>query len=131
VKIVDTTDTAPGHGDFTNFNNPLVSESNVAFTGSYTGGSGLYVEIGGAGGTLTPLLNTGDALFGSTVSSIFLGSLGYDNNTLAFQYSLANGHSGIATTYLSAVPEPTSFALAALGLVGLGVIARRKKYCRA
>ncbi|MCE9548415.1 MAG: PEP-CTERM sorting domain-containing protein [Planctomycetia bacterium] len=108
AKIVDTTDAAPGHGAFTSFNLFSVSGSNVAFLGNYSSGSGIYLEIGGAGGILTPVANTGDALFGSTVTSLSLGSFGYDNNTIAFNYFLANGRSGIAT---AVVPEPASLAL--------------------
>jgi len=119
---VDTTDTASGHGLFTDFGTlPSVSGSNVAFVGVYSGGRGLYVELAGAGGSLMPLLNTGDPLFGSTVSNITLGSTGFDNNTLAVAYTLADGRSGIATT---SVPEPASVGLL---LVGAGIILRRRR----
>src|SRR5205814_550594 len=54
AKVVDTGDTAPGHGAFTSFGaTPSLSGSNVAFTGFYSGGQGMYLASGGAGGSLS------------------------------------------------------------------------------
>ena len=114
AKLVDTGDTAPGHGAFTGFiASPSISGSNVAFIGNYDGGSGIYLA---SGGSLLPVLNTGDALFGSTVSSFLFSSSSYDNNAIAFQYSLANGRSGVA---VATVPEPASVGLLAAAPVGI------------
>ena len=117
AKVVETGDTAPGHGAFTGFNGlPSVSGSNVAFFGNYSGGFGLYLE---SGGSLSAVLNTGDALFGSTVSSLNNGRFGYDNNAIAFQYTLADGRSGIAVATVASVPEPSS---GVLGVIACGLM---------
>ena len=121
AKVVDTGDTAPGHGAFTGFDiSPSVSGSNVAFVGDYSGGSGLYLE---SGGSLLAVLETGDALFGSTVSGFHRAGFAYDNNAIAFQYTLADGRSGVAVATVS-VPEPASLAL--LCLTGVGLLRRRR-----
>ena len=60
-KIVDTGDTAPGHGNFITFfgGPPSVSGNAVAFGGSYTGGTGIYTgSIGVAGAT--KIVESGD-----------------------------------------------------------------------
>ena len=76
------------------------------------------------------MLNSGDALFGSTVSSFSLGSTGLDGNEIAFSYSLASGVSGIATVQTAAVPEPSSYMLlgitAAVAFCGWRFNRRRK-----
>ena len=122
AKVVDTGDTAPGHGVFTGFGNSSVSGGNVAFFGWYSGGFGLYLANGGAGGSLSAVLNTGDALFGSTVTDLSMGRFAYDNDAIAFSYTLANGRSGVG---VAIVPEPASLSLLALG--GLTVLRRRPR----
>ena len=183
VKVVDTGDTAPGHGTFTNFRSPSLSGSNLAFIGDYSGGSGIYtgsvgatgvakvVEVGdtapghgafeglyhsgggdadelsvsgsnvafrgadsdgigiylasgGAGGSLSAVLHTGDALFGSTVTSLELGSS--DNDAIGFQYTLADGRSGIG---VATVPEPATGG-ALLALAALPLLRRRARLAK-
>jgi hypothetical protein len=112
AKVVDLDDTAPGHGAFTAFGaTPSVSGSNVAFVGGYSGGSGIYLASGGAGGSLSAVLNSGDPLFGSTVTGLDMGSFAYDNDAIAFSYTLANGRSGIAVAIISepVTPPPGDF----------------------
>jgi hypothetical protein len=119
AEVVDVGDIAPGHGAFTAFGStPSVSGSNVAFVGGYSGGFGIYLASGGAGGSLSAVLNTGDALFGSTVTGLNMGSVGYDNDAIAFSYSLADGRSGIG---VATVPEPASLALLLLAAVGVSL----------
>ena len=127
TKVVETGDTAPGHGLFTGFSAFSISGSNLAFQGNHSDGSSIYLE---SGGSLLAVLSQGDVLFGSTVASFSLGLSGYDNNNneIAFYYILNNGVRGIG---VATVPEPTTFVLGALGLLGLGVAARRKKHRRA
>lgn len=119
AKVVETGDTAPGHGPFTGFGNGSsvvsVSGNNVAFRGDYSGGSSLYVATGGAGGSLLVVLNKGDALFGSTVSGFDMSVFGYDNNAIGFSYVLADGSNGIAVATIG-VPEP---ATGVLGVVAV------------
>jgi hypothetical protein len=123
AKVVDTGDTAPGHGAFTSFGaTPSLSGSNVAFAGFYSGGQGIYLVSGGAGGSLSAVLNSGDPLFGSTVSSLNVSPFAYDNNAIAFSYTLANGRSGIG---VAIVPEPASLGVMALG--GLTLLRRRPR----
>jgi hypothetical protein len=120
TKIVERGDTAPNQTAFLQFSAPAISGSNIAFIGHSAGGSGLFLA---SAGTLTPLINYGDPLFGSTVTFLGMGVFGFDNNTLAFNYRLADGRSGFA---VATVPEPSTLLFAALGLVSLGFIARRK-----
>lgn len=119
AKVVEPGDIAPGHGPITGFASFIsVSGSNVAFRGYYSGGSSLYVATGGAGGSWSAVLNTGDALFGSTVSEFGMGVFGYDNNAIAFTYVLADGSNGIAVATIG-VPEPDSVVL---GVVATGLL---------
>ena len=117
AKVVDTDDTAPGHGAFTGVDiYPSISGSNIAFSAGYSGGIGLYLV---SGGSLSALLNTGDALFGSTVSGFNLAAFGNDNNAIVFQYSLADGRSGIAVATVATVPEPST---GVLGVIACGLM---------
>ena len=60
----------------------------------------------------------------SHLSSFLLGTFGYDSNAIAFQYSLANGKSGIA---VATVPEPASLGMLAAAAV---MALRRRRACR-
>src|SRR5208282_5151106 len=116
TTIVQTNQAAP-IGTFNGgFDNPSISNGEVAFSDYYDGFSqqGIFTDIGG---TLTPVLETGDALFGSTITSLDIGGSGLDENgDIAFSYSLSNGVSGVA---IAAVPEPASALLLSVSLLGL------------
>ena len=121
-KIVELGDTAPRGGTFTGFgSNPAISGTNVLFdavtnnNGSST--VGLFLNNGGA---LTEVVNNGDALFGSTLSSFAFTPTAFDGNQFVFTYSLADGEEGIALASFAAVPEPATWLGGAL-LVGATV----------
>jgi hypothetical protein len=129
AKVVETGDTAPGHGVFEGLYHSgggdadelSLSGGNVAFRGTDSDGIGIYLASGGAGGRLSAVLHTGDALFGSTVTSLELG--GYDNDAIGFQYTLVDGRSGIG---VAIVPEPATGA-GLLALAALPLIRRRSR----
>ena len=100
IRIVDLSAPVPGHPSlaFTSFGAPpALSGSNVAFVGGFKGGNGIFLV---AGERLINVVSTGDALFGSTVTSIELGPTGYDGNTIAFRYKLADDTQGEAVATL-------------------------------
>jgi hypothetical protein len=69
---------------------------------------------------------TGDALFGSTVTSLNIGSQALnDLNQFAFSYQLADGREGIAVA--SNVPEPGSALLLLLGASSLALVRPRSE----
>ena len=113
----------PGGGTFGTLGNASLSGSTAAFFGSYTGGTGTSGIFTGSGGSLTKVISDGDTLFGSTVTSVSFGKTGLDGSGVAFQYTLADGRSGIAST---AIPEPGTLALLALG-GALVLVKRRRK----
>jgi hypothetical protein len=125
AKVVDTGDTAPGHGAFTGFGiGPSISGNNVVFDGGYSGGHGIYLATGGSGNNLSAVLNTGDTLFGSTLLDFDLGSFAYDNNAIAFQYTLADGRTGIG---VASVPEPSSAVLILMAAAGWSAASIRRR----
>ena len=64
------------------------------------GSQGIFVELTG-GASLVPVLQSGDPLFGSTVTALSVGRFAFnDHLQLAFQYELADGRSGIAVASL-------------------------------
>src|SRR5262249_28795943 len=106
-----------------------ISGDTVAFKGIHGSGSGIYV---GNGAALTTVIETGDVLFGQPVTNLLFAEpdthFGFDpygSGNLAFRYTLANGVSGVAMA--SPVPEPSTFALAAVGLVIAGIVLSRAK----
>ena len=111
----------------------------VAFrAGLDAGGSGIFATLPG-GGAPFAVVQTGDSLFGSTVSNLnfFRDGLG-DSNLLAFKYDLADGRQGIAVAQITApvvVPEPGTVVLS-VGcwvlsgvppLTGVGLVVKRRR----
>jgi hypothetical protein len=73
----------------------------VAFFASESVGiDGVFVELTG-GSNAVPVIETGDALFGSTVVALSVGRFSLnDSEQIAFRYALADGRSGIAVASL-------------------------------
>jgi hypothetical protein len=104
------------------FSDPSINGNTVAFDGYYNNDEdqGIFTSTGG---TLANIIDTGDSLFGSTVTSLELGNAALDGNgNIAFQYELSNGVSGVA---IASVPEPASISL--LSISGLALLARRRR----
>ncbi len=115
---------------FFNLGEPSINASGtVAFLARRNTGPGIFAALSGSNVPFA-VVQRGDSLFGSTISSLdfFRDGLS-DGNALAFQYTLADGRSGIAVANISAVavPEAGTLALAAFGLLaGAGVAVRRR-----
>ena len=79
--------------------------------------------------TPTRVLQTGDTLFGATVTSLFVGAFALnDNNQLTFSYTLDDGRTGIGVARLAAssptaAPEPGSLLLF-LPILALALVRR-------
>lgn len=80
------------------------------------------VLLGHRNGKSFVMLERGQSMFGSTISSFGVREGSLYNNTITFSYTLADGRSGIAM--MNVVPEPGT--LAALGLGAL-LLRRRKR----
>ena len=130
TMVADTLTT--NGGVFSSFDSgPVINSSGtVAFDANFDRtGSGIFVALSGF--NLLQVVREGDTLFGSTVRSVEFWSEGLnDKNQLAFAYELSNGRRGIAVANVFlpvAIPEPSTVALAALGLLaGAGLVARRR-----
>lgn len=69
------------------------------------GAQGIFVEFTG-GASPVAVLQTGDSLFGSTVTAVSVGRFAFNEHFwLAFEYELADGRSGIAVASLQADEE--------------------------
>jgi hypothetical protein len=87
---------------FIQFEHPSINDSDAVafFAFKADGGSGVFIELTGAASPI-PVIQTGDALFGSTVTEVDLGRFALNNKfQLAFQYTLADGRSGVAIASL-------------------------------
>lgn len=94
------------------------------------GGSGIYAKLSSAANPFA-IIRTGDALFGSTVTSFsFDRGLAQSSDIVAFRYTLANGVSGVARASISTTataPEPSALALLTLGTIVGAIVARRRR----
>jgi len=110
--------------------NPGTGDSGIADVSVDTGGgfvdTGLNVTLGA---NATPDLTTTDLETNGTVSFQF--TVANDNDTVSILYNglAANGGDsfGLNGFQLTQVPEPSTFALAAFGLLGLIGFGRRRK----
>jgi hypothetical protein len=73
------------------------NQNDVAFFATETTGrNGIFVELTGSNNAV-PVIETGDALFGSTVVEVSVGRFSLnDGGQITFRYRLADGRSGIA-----------------------------------
>ena len=124
-----TSVTATSPGGFTWFRGlaAINDRGDVAFHADTSTYSGIFV---GLDPTNAPVLYQGMSLFGGTAGELDFVPHGFnDLGQLAFTYWLTDGRHGLATASPPvAVPEPSTFVLAALGLAGLGFLVLRKKY---
>ncbi|HET7298565.1 MAG TPA: choice-of-anchor tandem repeat NxxGxxAF-containing protein, partial [Burkholderiales bacterium] len=88
----------------------------VAFgAGLDGGGTGIFV---GPNPLADKVITTGDSLFGSTVTSLSLGSQALNNaGRVAFYAELSDGTQGVFVA--TPVPEPSTLLLSAVALAGL------------
>jgi hypothetical protein len=87
---------------FSSTEHPSINDADaVAFSAIRADGSQvIFLEMSG-GDSLIPVIQTGDALFGSTVTSVDLGRFALnDSFQLAFEYVLQNGQTGVAVASL-------------------------------
>ena len=97
-----TARTDPASPIFADFEHPSINNHGaVGFSTFETdGGQGIFVELTG-GTSPVAVLQTGDTLFGSTVTAVSVGRFAFnDHFRLAFEYELEDGRSGIATAYV-------------------------------
>jgi len=102
-----TARTTPGNGLFIDFEHPSInSRGAVAFSAfEANGGLGIFVELTGKASPVA-ILQTGDQLFGSTVTAVTVGRFAFnDHLRLAFGYELQDGRSGIAVASLQCDQE--------------------------
>src|SRR6185312_12841909 len=93
-----TARTDPSSAIFADFEHPSINNhGSVAFSTFETnGGQGIFGELTG-GTSPVAVLQTGDTLFGSTVTAVSVGRFAFnDHFQLAFEYELLDGRSGIA-----------------------------------
>jgi hypothetical protein len=94
--------TDPNSPFFTFSEHPSINNRGAVafFANEISGGEGIFVELTG-GASPVAVIEVGDTLFGSIVTSLDLGRFGLnDHNQLTFQYSLQDGRSGIAIASL-------------------------------
>ncbi|HXC94543.1 MAG TPA: choice-of-anchor tandem repeat NxxGxxAF-containing protein [Edaphobacter sp.] len=93
---------------FHSFEHPSINDSDaVAFFAIKTDGtSGVFVVLA-EGASPVPVIQTGDPLFGSTVTEVDLGRFALNNKfQMAFQYTLQDGRSGVAIASLQPDRRP-------------------------
>jgi len=94
----------PANHPFIDIEHPSINNHGaIAFSAlEANGDQDIFVELTGKA-LLTPLLRTGDPLFGSTVAVLKVGRFAFnDRFQLAFEYELQDGRSGIAVASLLA-----------------------------
>ena len=127
LRVVADLNTAipGGTGNFDIFTNPSIDGGDVAFSGfGFGSGSdfegGLYVEVGGM---LFEVIAAGDTLDGKTVEAVLSGEESLSGDQVAFFAGFTDGTEGV---FIATIPEPSTAALMALGLVGLAARRRRR-----
>ena len=97
----------PANNPFIDIEHPSINNHGaIAFSAlEANGDQDIFVELTGKA-LLTPLLRTGDPLFGSTVAVLKVGRFAFnDRFQLAFEYELHDGRSGIAVASLPVEEE--------------------------
>lgn len=99
--------------------------SQIAFLSGIDSSStrGIYI---GANPVTDKVIQTGDALDGSTVLALGFSPFGLnDSGEIAFYARLSNGQSGIYVANSTAVPEPSSIAFIGVTIAGCAIYAMR------
>jgi hypothetical protein len=110
-------------GVFTNVSNPSINSSGkIAFVGNLAaGGQGIFT---GPDAVLDKVIQTGDPLFGSTVTGLAIGPRAFNAaGQLAFYATLADGREGVFVA--TPVPEPGGALGVAVLLFGIRNLRRR------
>jgi hypothetical protein len=97
-----TARTDPSNGAFNDLEHPSINNRGAVAVSTIeaNGDEGIFVELTG-GASPVAVLQSGDPLFGSTVTSVKVGRFALnDHFRLAFEYELADGRSGIAVATL-------------------------------
>jgi hypothetical protein len=102
-RVTDRTDILGA--TFVEFEHPSINDSDAVafFAFKADGSSGVFIELTG-GASPVPVIQTGDKLFGATVTEVDLGRFALNNRfQLAFQYTLDDGRRGVAIASLQGV----------------------------
>ena len=123
--LVDTSMTGlGGTGNFTGFGGFATDNGHIAFLGNYSGGSAIYLYDNAI---LSRLIGTGDLVDGHTITSLAFSQEGLAGDYLVFRAGFDGGSGIYSTMLVSAVPEPSTYALIVGSLfLGLTVWRRRK-----
>lgn len=114
--------------DYSSTNTPIYTIS-TSTPGSDTDGFGEYVSLNGTGGVTSWSLflqdKTGTDYYNGTLGGVVVGPLAFD---AAYNRTNRGGNSYDAGVWsVSAVPEPSTWAMMILGFAGLGFMAYRRR----
>ncbi len=125
--IVDTNTPIPGGpGNFADFNDirPAYENGTLAFRGIGNGGrQGLYFNNGH---DTFKVIDDADTLLGKEIDAFLLSSDGLHGDTIAFSV-LFNDGTGAVFTAEANIPEPSTYALIATGILALHFIKRKRQ----
>lgn len=114
-----------GVGTFSFYSSLAMDGGNITFFGRDSNGiDGIYTTLGGA---LTEVIDLNDVLEdGKSLTQIMFFREGFSGNSIAFRALFDDGSLGIYVASMSQLPEPTTLAIFAIGLAGLGFVRRRR-----
>lgn len=92
-----------GSGRFTSFSPPSIGGDEIAFIGSFTGGSGLYLR---QNGRLRSVITTNDTLEGKDITALAISENALTGGFLAFRAIFAGGTQGIYLVTTSEIVDP-------------------------